>query len=73
MSAVRLILKEFRFAKKLWDKIVQAIIYVKNRNISQTANGITPYKGVNKFIFSIAYFYAFRCQYYINVSDTIMC
>ncbi len=72
MSAVRSVLKEFRLLKGLWDKIVQAVAYVKNYTISRSANGITPYKGVNKSVLSVAHLLALGCQYYVHVSDTNM-
>ena len=72
MSAVRSVLQEFRLLKKLWDEIVQIVPYVKNRIISQSANGITLYKGVNKSIPFVAHFCAFRCQCYVHVPNTTM-
>ena len=72
MSAVRSVLKEFWLPKGLWDEIVQAIAYVKNRIISQSANGITPYEGVNKSIPSVAHLRALGCRCYVHVPDTIM-
>lgn len=41
--------------------------------MSQNANGITPYKKVNKFVSSITHFYALRCQYYIYIPNITMC
>ena len=55
MSAVRSVLKEFWLPKKLWDEIVQAVAYVKNRTISRSANGIIPFEGVNKSVLSVAH------------------
>ena len=55
MSAVRSVLKEFRLPKGLWDENVQAVAYIKNRTISRSANGITPYEGVNKAVPSVLF------------------
>lgn len=60
ISIVRLVLKEFWLPKRLWNKIVQTIAYVKNCTISRIVNAITSYKGVNKSIPSIAHLCALR-------------
>lgn len=72
MSAVKSVLKEFRLPKGLWDEIVQAVAYVKNCTISRSANGITPYEGVNKSVPSVAHLRALGCQCYVHVPDTTM-
>ena len=72
MSAVRSVLKEFQLPKGLWDEIVQAVAYVKNRTISRSANGITPYEGVNKSVPSVAHLRALGCRCYVHVPDTTM-
>lgn len=55
MNIIRLVFKEFQLSKRLWNKIVQAVVYIKNYTISRSANSITPYKKVNKSILSIAH------------------
>ncbi len=70
MSVVRSVLKEFRLPKGLWDKIVQAVAYVKNCTISRSANRITPYEGVNKVVPSVAHPRAIGCRSYVHVPDT---
>lgn len=70
MSAVRLVLKEFFLPKGLWDEIVQTVVYIKNHTINWSANGITPYKRVSKFVPSFAHFHAFRCQCYVHIFDS---
>ena len=55
ISAIRSVVKKFWLPKRLWDKIVQAVTYVKNRTISWNTNNITPFKGVNKSVPSIAH------------------
>lgn len=72
MSAVRLVRKEFQLPKGLWDEIVKAVAYVKNRTISWSANGITPYKGVNKSVPSVAHLLILGCRCYVYVFDTTM-
>ena len=72
MSAVGSVLKEFRLPKGLWDEIVQAVAYVKNRTISRSANGIISFEGVNKIVSSIAHLRALGCCCYIHVPDTTM-
>ncbi len=70
MSVVRSVLKEFQLSKGLWDEIVQAVAYVKNRTISRSAYGITPYNGVNKVIPFDPYVFALGCRCYFDVPDT---
>ncbi len=72
MSTVRSVLKEFWFSKGLWDVIVQAVAYVKNRTISQSANGITPYHRVNKVVPFVAHLHPLRYRCYFHVPDTSM-
>lgn len=72
ISAIRLVLKEFQLPKRLWDEIVQAVAYVKYCTISQSTNGITPYKGINKSVLFVAHLRAFRWQCYVHVSDIII-
>ena len=69
MSIVRSVLKEFRLPKGLWDEIVQAVAYVKNRIISRSANGITYVQGVNKSVSFVAHLRSLGCRCYVHVSD----
>ena len=72
MTTVRSVLKEFRLPKRFWDEIVQMVSYIKNHTISRSANGITPYEGVNKSFSSVVHLRALGCQCYIQVPDITM-
>lgn len=72
MSAIRLVLKEFQLPKRLWDEIVQAVVYVKNLTISQSVNGITPYEGVNKSVSFVTHLHILGCRCYILDPNNIM-
>lgn len=49
------------------------VVYVKNRTISWSVNGITPYKEVNKSVPSVPHLRALKYRYYVHVPDTTMC
>lgn len=69
MSDVRSVLKEFCLPKELWNEIFQAVAYVKNPTISQSANKISQYKRGNKFVPFVAHFCALECRCYNHVLD----
>lgn len=73
MSAIRLLLKEFCLPKRIRNKIVQTVAYVKNRTISQRASGIIEYEEVNKSVLFVSHLHALGYRCYFHDPNTIIC
>ena len=72
--AVRSIMKNFRLSLDLWDLIVEAMMYTKNRTIifnESDENAITFYEAVNEIRSDVSNFRTLRCRAYTHISKTI--